>query len=155
MSDRLQVTYFAAGCFWGVEKKFAELSGVVETAVGYMGGDWPQPTYEQVCSGETGHAETVEVRFDPERVTYAELLVAFWRMHNPSCLNYQGWDVGTQYRTALFVVDEEQRRQAEASRAGEDASGCHGAPIVTEITAAETFWRAEEYHQKYLFKSLK
>lgn len=152
MSTQLGTAYFAAGCFWGIEKKFSELPGVVGTAVGYMGGDWPQPTYEQVCSGETGHAETVEVVFDPDKVKYADLLAAFWRMHNPTCLNYQGWDVGTQYRSAIFYLDEEQQHQAEQSLAVEEASGRHDGPVVTEITPAGGFWRAEEYHQHYLAK---
>jgi len=152
MSDAIHTAYFAAGCFWGIEKKFSALEGVVETAVGYMGGGWPDPTYQQVCSGETGHAEAVEVRFDPQQIPYAELLKAFWRMHNPTCLNYQGWDVGTQYRSAIFYVGEEQRRRAEESRSAEDVSGRYAEPIVTEVTAAKTFWRAEEYHQHYLAK---
>ncbi len=152
MSTGYRTGYFAAGCFWGVEKKFSLLPGVLKTTVGYMGGDWPNPTYEQVCSGETGHAEVVEVEFDPERIGYQDLLERFWQMHNPTCLNYQGWDIGTQYRSAIFYVDEEQRQQAEQSRAAEDASARHAGPIVTEITPAGTFWRAEEYHQQYLIK---
>jgi len=144
--------YFSAGCFWGIEKKFSLLTGVQGTTVGYMGGDWPDPTYKDVCSGETGHAETVEVEFDPSRVTYADLLRRFWQMHNPTSLNYQGWDIGTQYRSAIFYVDEEQKKAAERSRTEEAASGRHAEPLVTEITAAGRFWRAEEYHQQYLAK---
>ncbi len=144
--------YFAAGCFWGVEQKFSRVPGVVRTAVGYMGGDWPQPTYEQVCRGETGHAEAVEVVYDPEVVGYDELLTFFWRMHNPTCLNFQGWDIGTQYRSVIFTRDAEQRRTAEQSREAEATSGCHAEPIVTEICSAARFWRAEEYHQQYLAK---
>lgn len=150
MSQDVCVAYFAAGCFWGIEQKFGSLKGVTATAVGYMGGDWPEPTYEQVCSGETGHAETVEVRYDPNRISYVQLLEAFWRMHNPTCLNYQGWDVGTQYRSAIFTIDPEQHREAEEGRALEDRSGRHAEPIVTEIEPAGTFWRAEDYHQQYL-----
>ena len=144
--------YSAAGCFWGIEKKFADLSGVSSTAVGYMGGDQPQPTYQQVCSGETGHAETVEVVFDPEQLSYADLLERFWCMHNPTSLNYQGWDIGSQYRSAIFTLDESQRLAAEQSRELESSSDRHAEPIVTEIRAAGQFWRAEEYHQQYLAK---
>jgi peptide-methionine (S)-S-oxide reductase len=144
--------YFAAGCFWGIEKKFSLLSGVLNTAVGYKGGASLNPTYKEVCSGETGHAETVEVEFDPSLVSYADLLNAFWQMHNPTSLNYQGCDIGTQYRSAIFYVDEEQRNVAGQSLKEEAASGRHADPIVTEITLAGTFWRAEEYHQQYLAK---
>ncbi len=144
--------YFAAGCFWGIEKKFASIPGVSATAVGYMGGDQPQPSYQQVCSGETGHAETVEVDFDPAQIAYADLLENFWGMHNPTSLNFQGWDIGSQYRSAIFCVDESQQLAAEQSRDAESASGRHGEPLVTEISAAGQFWRAEEYHQQYLAK---
>ncbi len=144
--------YFAAGCFWGIEKKFSLLSGVLNTAVGYMGGASSNSTYKEVCSGETGHAEAVEVEFDPSLVSYADLLNTFWQMHNPTSLNYQGCDIGTQYRSAIFYVDEEQRNGAEQSLKEEAASGRHADPIVTEITLAGTFWRAEEYHQQYLDK---
>lgn len=147
--------YFAAGCFWGIEKKFSELSGVTGTAVGYMGGAWANPTYAQVCSGETGHAETVEVDFDPQRFSYEDLLQRFWSMHNPTCLNYQGFDVGTQYRSAIFFVDEAQRRAAQQSRDAEALSDRHDEPLATEIRAAGQFWRAEEYHQQYLAKQQK
>lgn len=153
MTNALEIAYFAAGCFWGIEKSFSEVEGVVETSVGYMGGDWPEPTYEQVCSGETGHAETVRIAFDPARVSYRALLTKFWRRHNPTCLNYQGWDVGTQYRTEIFYSSEQQRLAAEESRLEEESSGRHNEPIVTKITPAGTFWKAEEYHQQYLFKS--
>jgi len=147
--------YFAAGCFWGVEKKFSLLPGVVKTAVGYMGGDWSDPTYPQVCSGETGHAEAVEVEFDPEQISYQELLKCFWKMHNPTSLNRQGWDIGTQYRSAIYYADETQKLAAEQSRNEENASGRYDDPIVTEITLAGTFWRAEKYHQQYLDKQAK
>jgi peptide-methionine (S)-S-oxide reductase len=147
--------YFAAGCFWGIEKKFSLLTGVLKTAVGYMGGDWATPTYQQVCTGETGHAEAVEVEFDAAQIPYEDLLTRFWQMHNPTSLNYQGWDIGPQYRSAIFYVDLEQKLAAEQSRAEENASGRHADPIVTEITPAGTFWRAEEYHQKYLDKQAK
>ncbi len=148
----MNVAYFAAGCFWGIEKKFSEIAGVTATAVGYMGGERPNPTYEQVCSGETGHAETVKVEYDPEQLSYTTLLEHFWRMHNPTCLNYQGWDVGPQYRSAIFYSDETQRLAAEQSRANESAAARHTEPIVTEISPATTFWRAEDYHQQYLAK---
>lgn len=144
--------YFAAGCFWGIEQKFAAIAGVSATAVGYMGGDWPQPTYHQVCSGETGHAETVEVVFDPQQIGYDALLSHFWRMHDPTSRNFQGPDVGTQYRSAIFAVGKEQRLVAEQSRATEDAAARHPRPLVTEISVAGPFWRAEEYHQQYLAK---
>jgi len=144
--------YFAAGCFWGIEKKFSSLPGVLKTAVGYMGGDWPNPMYKQVCSGETGHAEAVAVEFDPEQISYQVLLKRFWLMHNPTSLNRQGWDIGTQYRSVIYFVDEVQKLAAEQSRDEESASGRHVDPIVTEITPVATFWRAEEYHQQYLDK---
>ena len=147
--------YFAAGCFWGIEKKFSMLSGVSKTAVGYMGGDFSEPTYKQVCSGETGHAEAVEVDFYPAQISYQELLNRFWQMHTPTSLNRQGWDIGTQYRSAIYYVDEAQRVAAEQSREEETATGRHADPIVTEITQAGTFWRAEEYHQQYLDKQSK
>ncbi|MCF6177786.1 MAG: peptide-methionine (S)-S-oxide reductase MsrA [Geopsychrobacter sp.] len=148
----MEIAYFAAGCFWGIEKKFSEMIGVCSTAVGYMGGDGSNPTYEQVCSGESGHAETVKVEFDPQQISYADLLESFWQMHNPTCLNYQGWDIGTQYRSAIFIVDEGQRQQAEASFQAEIGGARRDEPIVTEIVPAQTFWRAEEYHQQYLAK---
>ena len=144
--------YFGAGCFWGIEKKFSLLPGVQNTAVGYMGGDWSNPTYKQVCSGETGHAEAVEVEFDPEQILYEDLLKHFWQMHNPTSLNYQGWDIGTQYRSAIYYVDQAQKQAAEQSCDEEITSGRHADRIVTEITQAGSFWRAEEYHQQYLDK---
>jgi len=141
---------FGGGCFWGIEEAFRKLDGVIETAAGYMGGTTDRPTYEQVCSGDTGHAEVVQLSFDPDRVGYAELLEQFWKMHNPTSLNYQGPDIGTQYRTVIFFHSDEQRRQAEESKAALDASGRLLSPVVTEILPAEEFWRAEEYHQCYL-----
>jgi peptide-methionine (S)-S-oxide reductase len=142
--------YFAAGCFWGVEATFRKLPGVVDTAVGYMGGTTDAPTYEQVCSGTTGHAETVEVQFDPARISYDQLLDAFWGCHDPTTLDRQGPDHGTQYRSAVFYSDDEQRAAAAASRARQQESGARARPIVTEITEAGPFHRAEEYHQRYL-----
>ncbi len=148
----MKTAYFAAGCFWGIEKKFADLAGVVNTAVGYMGGEKSNPTYEQVCSGETGHAEVVQVDYDPRLISYEKLLEHFWQIHNPTSLNFQGWDVGTQYRSVIFYVDEEQRCLAEKSRDAEGKSGKHTEPVVTEICKAGRFWLAEAYHQQYLDK---
>jgi len=141
---------FGAGCFWGVEAAFRQLEGVTKTEVGYEGGTLARPTYEDVCSHTTGHAEVVEVTYDPERVSYQELLDVFWRNHDPTQLNRQGWDVGDQYRSVVFVQDEEQRAAAEASRESEQPR--HRRPIVTQIVDAETFWLAEDYHQQYLEK---
>jgi peptide-methionine (S)-S-oxide reductase len=144
---------FAAGCFWGVEETFRTLDGVLETAVGYMGGTLDHPTYKLVCSGETGHAEVVDLTFDPAVISYAQLLDKFWAKHNPTSLNFQGLDVGTQYRSAIFFHSEEQHQQAELSKAALAASGQYSEPIVTEITPAGTFWRAEDYHQQYVRKN--
>jgi peptide-methionine (S)-S-oxide reductase len=145
-----QTAVFAAGCFWGVEAAFRMVEGVKATAVGYTGGEKAEPTYQEVCTGRTGHAEAVQVRFDPERVSYEELLEVFWDNHDPTQLNRQGPDHGTQYRTAIFVQDEAQEKAARAS--AERRSGRYRRPIVTEITPASTFWPAEEYHQRYLEK---
>ena len=141
---------FGAGCFWGVEAAFRQLEGVTKTEVGYEGGTLENPTYEDVCSHTTGHAEVVEVTYDPERVSYEELLDVFWAKHDPTQLNRQGWDVGDQYRSVVFVHDEEQRAAAEASKAREQANWKR--PIVTAIEPAQTFWPAEDYHQQYLEK---
>jgi peptide-methionine (S)-S-oxide reductase len=141
---------FAAGCFWGIEVAFRRVPGVLDARVGYTGGHVEHPSYEQVCRGDTGHAEAVEVLFDPERVGYGELLRVFWAVHDPTQVNRQGPDVGPQYRSALFPLDEEQVRVAEASRAAEEASGRHAAPIATTIEPAGPFWPAEDYHQRYL-----
>ena len=146
----LQRATFAAGCFWGVEASFREIEGVVKTSVGYTGGSAPDPSYEQVCSGTTGHAEAVEVWFDPTLVSYDELLNAFWSMHDPTTPNRQGWDFGSQYRSAIFVHDQEQERLATASRDQHQAKLSR--PIVTEIVPAPTFYDAEEYHQRYFEK---
>jgi len=143
---------FAGGCFWGVEEAFRTLDGVIETAVGYMGGTTENPTYPQVCTGETGHAEVVDLSFDPEVISYRELVEFFWTIHNPTSLNFQGPDHGTQYRTAIFYHDDKQRQIAETSKATLDASETFALPIVTEITPAGPFWRAEEYHQQYFAK---
>ena len=143
---------FAAGCFWGVEETFRQTEGVVETQVGYIGGQSESPDYKTVCTGNTGHAEAVEVPFDPARVTYQQLLDVFWQCHNPTQLNRQGPDFGTQYRTAIFTHGDEQMELATASRQHLDESGRLGKPIATEIVAASVFHRAEEYHQQYIAK---
>lgn len=141
---------FGAGCFWGVEAAFRQVEGVVDTAVGYMGGTVEHPTYQQVCTDTTGHVEVVQVEYDPERVSYEALLDVFWACHDPTQVNRQGPDVGTQYRSVIFVHDEKQAAAAGASRERLDASGSYARPIATRIEPASTFWRAEEYHQRYL-----
>ena len=143
---------FGAGCFWGVEEAFRGIEGVTGTAVGYLGGDLENPSYEDVCSGRTGHAEVVQVEYDPSRVSYEKLLDVFWESHDPTTMNRQGPDIGTQYRSAVFFHDEEQEAAALASRERMNASGRFRRPIVTEITRATPFYRAEEYHQQYLAK---
>jgi peptide-methionine (S)-S-oxide reductase len=148
--DRAQRATFAAGCFWGVEAAFREIEGVVKTTVGYTGGETADPTYEQVCSHGTGHAEAVEVWFDPAQVSYEQLLETFWRIHNPTTRNRQGWDFGDQYRSAIFVHDADQATLAAASLTHEQESVRR--PIVTEITPAGTFYAAEDYHQRYFEK---
>jgi peptide-methionine (S)-S-oxide reductase len=141
---------FAAGCFWGVEAAFGRARGVTDTKVGYTGGRTNNPTYEQVCSKTTGHAEAVRVQFDPAKISYEQLLEVFWSCHDPTQLNRQGPDIGAQYRSAIFYHDEAQRTAAEASKRALEESGRFGRPIVTEITPVGTFWRAEDYHQRYL-----
>ncbi|MFO7765347.1 MAG: peptide-methionine (S)-S-oxide reductase MsrA [Pelovirga sp.] len=143
---------FAAGCFWGVEEKFRVLDGVEKTAVGYMGGSVDQPTYQMVCSGETGHAEVVDLEFDPSRISYRQLLEHFFSIHNPTTRNRQGWDIGSQYRSAIFYYEEEQREIATEMKTTVAAAGRYDDPIVTEIVPASVFWRAEEYHQRYIQK---
>lgn len=148
----VQIAMFGAGCFWGVEETFRQTKGVVKTEVGYAGGTVDNPTYKQVCTDRTGHAEVVRVEFDPAIVTYDQLLDIFWANHNPTTLNRQGPDVGSQYRSAIFFFSTDQRAAAEASRERLEKSGKWNKPIVTEITEAKPFWRAEEYHQQYLAK---
>jgi peptide-methionine (S)-S-oxide reductase len=143
---------FAAGCFWGVEAAFRAVPGVTATTVGYTGGSFPNPTYHDVCTGRTGHAEAVEVEYDPARVTYGDLLRVFWENHDPTTLNRQGPDVGTQYRSAIFFHSPEQQAAALASKQQLEQSGAYRRPVVTEITPAAAFYRAEEYHQQYLEK---
>ena len=148
----MAIATFAAGCFWGVEAAFREVEGVTSTRVGYSGGTADNPTYKGVCSGRTGHAETVEVTFDPERVSYDKLLDVFWENHDPTTLNRQGPDIGEQYRSAIFFQDPSQESAARASKERLAKSGKHKREIVTEITPASRFWEAEDYHQRYLEK---
>ena len=143
---------FGAGCFWGVEINFRRLPGVVDAAVGYAGGRTENPTYQDVCSHTTGHAEVVELEYDPERVSYAELLRAFFDMHDPTQVNRQGPDVGDQYRSVIFTHSSEQQGAAERLKEQLEASGRFSRPIATLIEPAPTFWRAEEYHQRYIEK---
>ena len=145
-----ETAIFGAGCFWGVEASFRKLEGVTETEVGYAGGHVDEPSYQMVCTGQTGHAEVVRVRFDPERVRYDDLLNVFWDCHDATQLNRQGPDIGTQYRSAIYYDSPEQQKSAEDSKARQNER--HGGRIVTEITPASTFWRAEDYHQQYFEK---
>jgi len=143
---------FGAGCFWGVEMSFRRLDGVTDTAVGYAGGHTESPTYEDVCRHGTGHAEVVEVEYDPSQISYKDLLDAFFHMHDPTQLNRQGPDIGDQYRSVIFFHSPEQQEVAEQTKAELDASGRFARPIATAIEPAPTFWRAEEYHQRYIEK---
>ncbi|MFN2390271.1 MAG: peptide-methionine (S)-S-oxide reductase MsrA [Actinomycetota bacterium] len=147
-----QKATFGAGCFWGVEAAFRQIEGVRSTAVGYSGGTYDNPSYKDVCTGRTGHAEVVEVTFDPERVSYDDLLEVFWANHDPTTLNRQGPDVGTQYRSAIFFHDDAQEAAAIASKERLESSGRFSRPIVTQIEPASTFYLAEDYHQRYLEK---
>jgi peptide-methionine (S)-S-oxide reductase len=150
--SHMEKATFGAGCFWGVEEAFRQTPGVISTAVGYAGGTLKNPTYEQVCSGRTGHAEVVQVEFDPEQASYEQLLQVFWENHNPTQLNRQGPDIGTQYRSAIFTHSPQQQATAEASKQQLEASGQFNRPVVTQIEAASEFYPAEEYHQQYLAK---
>jgi peptide-methionine (S)-S-oxide reductase len=143
---------FAAGCFWGVEATFRQLPGVISTRVGYIGGKTAHPSYKEVCTDATGHAEAVEVEYDPARISYEKLLDVFWENHDPTQLNRQGPDWGTQYRSAIFFHTPEQEAEAKASKQALESSGRFGKPIVTQIVAAPTFYEAEDYHQQYLEK---
>lgn len=143
---------FGAGCFWGVEVRFNELAGVLDTRVGYAGGELEHPTYKEVCTGRTGHAEVVQVTFDFARLPYYELLDAFFALHNPTQLSRQGPDYGTQYRSVIFTQSDEQAATAWAKIAELNASGSFQLPVVTQVVRAGTFWKAEEYHQRYLEK---
>ena len=143
---------FGAGCFWHVEDLLSKTKGVKSTQVGYTGGQLPNPTYEEVCTDKTGHAEAVEVEYNPDEISYNELLDIFWNNHNPTTLNRQGSDVGIQYRSAIFYHNAEQKEIAEKSKQTLDKSGQYENPVVTEITPAPSFYKAEEYHQKYFKK---
>ena len=146
----MQKAIFGAGCFWGVELTFSKMEGVVSTAVGYCGGKMPDPTYEIVCTGQSGHAEVVLVEFDPEKVSFDKLLDKFWLLHDPTTLNRQGPDIGTQYRSVIFFQDEDQATLSKASKDKLQESGRYKNDVVTEIVSAQKIYRAEEYHQKYL-----
>ena len=150
MPEESEKATFAAGCFWGVEAAFRQVKGVISTSVGYTGGTFPDPTYEDVCTGLTNHAEAVQVIYDPEQVTYEQLLQVFWGCHNPTTLNRQGPDAGTQYRSAIFHHNEQQKQAALASKEALDKSSRFQRRIVTEINPAAEFYLAEDYHQQYL-----
>lgn len=149
MANINKFAVFGAGCFWGVESAFRAVDGVVDVAVGYAGGTVPKPSYRTVCSGKTGHAEVVQVEYDPVRVSFERLLEVFWQIHDPTTLNRQGPDVGTQYRSIIFYSDEHERKAAEDSKRRLDESGKLGRRVVTQIVPAAEFYRAEEYHQRY------
>ena len=149
MTEGLETATLAGGCFWCLEAVFTRLQGVREVFSGYIGGTVANPDYQEVCSGATGHAEAVQIRFDPREISFAELLEVFWQIHNPTTLNRQGADVGSQYRSAIFYHDERQRQVAEDSRRTAAASGKWPDPIVTAILPAQTFYPAEDYHQDY------
>ena len=148
----MEKAIFGAGCFWGIEAAFRQMKGVKATAVGYSGGAVANPSYELVCTGQTGHTEVVLVEYDPAVVSYDDLLGVFWEIHDPTTMNRQGPDVGTQYRSAIYFVDEAQETAARASKDAEDQSGRQPGPIVTEITAASEFYMAEDYHQQFVEK---
>ena len=152
-SSKIECAVFAGGCFWCMQHPFDKLNGVVSTSVGYTGGHNGNPTYEEVCSGETGHTEAIEIQFNPEQITYSELLDVFWKNIDPTTPNRQFADIGSQYRTVVFYHNEEQKQIAESSKDEMDRSGIHEKPIVTEIIPASAFWTAEEYHQEYYKKS--
>lgn len=148
-ADEMETITFGAGCFWCVEAVFQRMKGVEKVVSGYMGGEVPSPTYKMICTGRTGHAEVCQITYDPEKVEFPELLEVFWKTHDPTTLNRQGADVGTQYRSAIFFHNDEQKRVAEEYKIKLDKSGAFGAPIVTEITPASEFYGAEDYHQNY------
>ena len=150
--NNLQTATFGAGCFWGVEEEFRELKGVKSTTVGYSGGTFKNPTYENVCGGKTGHAEVVQVKYDPNEVSYEQLLDVFWNNHDPTTLNRQGPDVGEQYRSVIFFHNKEQEKLAKQSKEKLEKSGKFKNKIVTQIIPASAFYKAEEYHQQYLSK---
>jgi peptide-methionine (S)-S-oxide reductase len=152
MSNTHKLAVFGAGCFWGVESAFRAVEGVVDVAVGYAGGTVPKPSYRTVCGGKTGHAEVVQVEYDPARVSFEQLLEVFWQIHDPTTLNRQGNDVGMSYRSAIFYLDDEQRRVAEDTIADVEASGLWPGKVVTEVVPAGPFWEAEPEHQDYLLR---
>lgn len=145
----IQKAIFAAGCFWGVESNFRKVEGVISTQVGYIGGQFKNPTYKQVCTSNTGHAEAIEITFDASRLSYDDLLDIFWSIHDPTTLNRQGPDIGEQYRSAIFYIDNDQKEKALKSRAKLEESNRFKRPIMTQIVPASDFWEAEEYHQQY------
>lgn len=149
ISEKIDTATFGTGCFWCTEAIFESLNGVVKVTSGYSGGQVDNPTYKQVCTGETGHAECVQIQYEPDKITYDELLEVFWQVHDPTTLNRQGADVGTQYRSAIFYHNAEQKERAEHFKAELDKSGAFKNPIVTEISPATTFYTAEDYHQEY------
>lgn len=151
--SKTEKAIFAAGCFWGVEELFRTLPGVLETTVGYIGGKTENPSYEEVCSHATRHAEAVEVEFDPSKISYTELLGTFWKGHDPTTPNRQGPDIGSQYRSAIFYLNEVQKEAAEEKKEELQKKAKYAGPIVTEITKVSPFYRAEEYHQKYFKKN--
>lgn len=149
ISENIDTATFGTGCFWCTEAIFEQLNGVVKVTSGYSGGKVPNPTYKQVCTGETGHAECVQIQYEPDKISYDELLEVFWQVHDPTTLNRQGADVGTQYRSAIFYHNKDQKEKAEHYKAELDKSGAFKNPIVTEIVPATTFYTAEDYHQEY------
>lgn len=153
MTQKQETALLAAGCFWGVEHILRNIPGVIETTVGYTGGTTENPTYKEVCTGKTGHAEAIEIRFDPDVISYEKILDYFFRLHDPTTLNRQHNDIGTQYRSAIFYHDETQKKIAEEFKRKMNESGKWKKPVVTEITKASKFWTAEEYHQDYLIKN--
>ena len=149
---KFQKAIFAAGCFWGVEERFREVKGVISTRVGYTGGNFTEPTYRDVCSHKTGHAEAIEIMYDPSKTSYDDLLNVFWSIHDPTTLNRQGPDVGAQYRSAIFYINSEQKEKALKFKANLEKSKRFKNPIITKIVSASKFWEAEDYHQKYVEK---
>lgn len=150
MEANTEKAIFGAGCFWGIEAAFRKERGVVDVACGYAGGTTDSPTYEEVCTGRTGHAEVVEVVYDTAETDFGKMLEVFWKVHDPTQKDRQGPDVGTQYRSAIFCLDESQREAAERSKADLEAAKVYSRPLATEINGAAVFWRAEEYHQRYI-----
>ena len=148
-----EITILAAGCFWGVEHSFRQLPGVIEVFSGYTGGNLENPTYKQICSGTTGHAEAVQITFNPDLILFEKLLDRFWSIHDPTQLNRQGPDIGSQYRSAIFYTNETQKNLAQSSLMAKQLQGSFKSEIVTEITQASTFWKAEDYHQRYIEKN--